>query len=46
MGELFFVPADRVIPVDLPAAEVMKFIVAGGLAKMTPPDEEEINEKS
>ncbi|MGB9746836.1 MAG: DUF502 domain-containing protein [Bacteroidales bacterium] len=46
MGELFFVPADRVIPVDLPAAEVMKFIVAGGLAKMTPPDEKEINEKS
>lgn len=46
MGELFLVPADKVIAVDLPAAEVMKFIVAGGLAKMTPAGEEEKKDDS
>ena len=31
-GELFIVPTDQVKPVDLPPAEVMKFIVSGGVA--------------
>ncbi len=29
-GEMFIVPAEFVTPLDLPAAEVMKFIVSGG----------------
>ena len=46
MGELFLVPVEKILPVDLPAAEVMKFIVAGGLAKMTPSGEEETKNKN
>jgi len=33
-GELFIVPADQVTPLDLPAAEVMKFIVSGGVLEL------------
>jgi uncharacterized membrane protein len=33
-GELFIVPADQVTPVDLPAGEMMKFIVSGGVTKV------------
>ena len=32
-GELFIVPKELVRPVDIPAAEAMKFIVSGGVAK-------------
>ena len=31
-GELFIVPIKNVTPIDLPSAEVMKFIVSGGVA--------------
>ncbi len=30
-GELFIVPADQVTPLDLPPADVMKFIISGGV---------------
>jgi uncharacterized membrane protein len=33
-GELFIVPAENVKPLDLPSAEVMKFIVSGGVANL------------
>jgi uncharacterized membrane protein len=33
-GELFIVPAENVRPVDLPSAEVMKFIVSGGVTHL------------
>ncbi len=33
-GELFIVPAEHVTPVDLPPAEVMKFIVTGGVTRV------------
>lgn len=46
MGELLLVPADKILPIDLPAADVMKFIVAGGLAKINPLDEKESGEKN
>lgn len=32
-GELYLVPKDRVFPVDLPPAEVMKFVVSGGVTR-------------
>ena len=31
-GEMFLVPSNQVQPVDIPAAEVMKFVVSGGVA--------------
>lgn len=31
-GEMFIVPKDQVTPIDIPAAEVMKFAVSGGVA--------------
>jgi len=31
-GELFMVPVANISPIDIPAAEVMKFIVSGGVA--------------
>jgi len=34
MGELIIVPAEWVTPIDLHAAEVMKFIVSGGVSKL------------
>jgi len=33
-GELFLVPAGEVTPLDLPPAEVMKFIVSGGVTQI------------
>ena len=33
-GELFIVPAEQVSPLDIPAAEVMKFIVSGGVIQI------------
>jgi uncharacterized membrane protein len=33
-GELFIVPAEHVTPLDLPPAEVMKFIVTGGVTRV------------
>ncbi len=33
-GELFLVPAEEVHPLDLPSAEVMKFIVSGGVTSI------------
>ena len=32
-GEMFIVPAELVRPLDMPAAEAMKFIVSGGVVK-------------
>jgi len=32
-GELFIVPRELVRPLNIPAAEAMKFIVSGGVAK-------------
>ncbi|HEY4786510.1 MAG TPA: DUF502 domain-containing protein [Bacteroidales bacterium] len=34
MGELFIVPAEYVKPVDIPAGEMMKFIVSGGVTRV------------
>jgi uncharacterized membrane protein len=34
MGELFIVNVKDITPLDLPSADVMKFIVAGGLARV------------
>jgi uncharacterized membrane protein len=31
-GEMFIVPVEQVIPIDIPPAEVMKFIVSAGVA--------------
>jgi uncharacterized membrane protein len=31
-GEMFIVPSNQVTPVDIPAADVMKFAVSGGVA--------------
>ena len=36
-GELFIVPADQVTPLDLPASDVMKFIVSGGVLELEVP---------
>jgi uncharacterized membrane protein len=33
-GELFIVPSEFVTPLDLPSAEVMKFIVSGGVTSI------------
>jgi uncharacterized membrane protein len=33
-GEMFIVPSDQVTPVDIPAAEVMKFIVSAGIIQI------------
>ncbi len=33
-GELFIVPKEDVSPVDWPAAEVMKFVISGGIARI------------
>jgi uncharacterized membrane protein len=33
-GELFIVPSDQVIPLDISPAEAMKFIVSGGVSKL------------
>jgi len=32
-GNLFVVPAENVVPINAPAAEVMKFIVSGGVTR-------------
>jgi uncharacterized membrane protein len=34
MGELFIVSAENVKPVDIPAGEMMKFIVSGGVTRV------------
>ncbi len=34
LGELFVVPADKVQPIDANSADVMKFIVSGGVTKV------------
>ena len=39
-GELFMVPVENITPIDIPAAEVMKFIVSGGVAGWDNKDEE------
>jgi hypothetical protein len=31
-GETYLVSKDAITPIDLPASEVMKFLVAGGVA--------------
>lgn len=33
LGELYIVPVERVKPMDVKAAEVMKFIISGGVSK-------------
>lgn len=33
-GEMFIVPKDQVVPIPLPAGDVMKFIVSGGVAEL------------
>lgn len=33
-GEMFIVPVEQVKPLNIPAAEVMKFIVSGGVTKV------------
>ena len=33
-GELFIVPNEHITPLDIPAAEAMKFIVSGGITKV------------
>ena len=33
-GNLFFVPSDRVTPVDMPASEAMKFIISAGITNV------------
>jgi len=33
-GEMFIVPASQVTPVDIPAAEIMKFIVSAGVIQI------------
>lgn len=33
-GELFIVPSSQVVPLDIPAGVLMKFIVSGGVTKM------------
>jgi uncharacterized membrane protein len=33
-GEMFIVPREYIIPLDIPAAEAMKFIVSGGVTKV------------
>ena len=38
-GELFFVPSEQVIPLDIPSGEAMKFIVSGGIIGINNPDE-------
>jgi len=37
-GELYLVPIDRIEKIDLPPAEVMKFIVSAGVTKVEPMD--------
>jgi uncharacterized membrane protein len=32
-GELYLVPKDRITELDLPPAEVMKFVVSGGVTR-------------
>ena len=34
LGELYIVPAERVTPLDVNSADVMKFIVSGGVTKI------------
>ena len=33
-GEMFIVPVEHVTPLDIPAAEAMKFIVSGGVTEV------------
>ncbi len=33
-GEMFIVPTEHITPLDIPAAEAMKFIVSGGVTKV------------
>lgn len=40
-GNLFIVPAENVIPLEKKSAELMKFIVSGGVADIDLPDEEQ-----
>ncbi|PLX20485.1 MAG: hypothetical protein C0599_08965 [Salinivirgaceae bacterium] len=40
LGELYIVPADRVTPMDAKAAEMMKFIISGGVSKAIISNEE------
>jgi uncharacterized membrane protein len=41
-GKVILVPRDRVIPIDAPPGEVMKFILSGGI---TEPDNENLHKK-
>jgi uncharacterized membrane protein len=40
-GETYLVAADAIIPIDAPASEVMKFIVAGGVADINTNEKED-----
>jgi len=33
-GEMYIVPVEHITPLDIPAAEAMKFIVSGGVTKV------------
>ena len=33
-GELFIVPVDHIIPLDIPPSDAMKFVVSGGVTKV------------
>ena len=37
-GELYLVPKDRIEEIDLPPAEVMKFVVSGGITRFEKPE--------
>ena len=37
-GELYLIPEERIEPVNLSPAEVMKFIVSGGVTRFEAPD--------
>lgn len=41
LGELFIVPVERVKPLDAKAAEIMKFIISGGVSKANISEEKE-----
>jgi len=39
-GETYLVAKEAVIPINVPAPEVMKFLVAGGVAEINGDDDE------
>jgi uncharacterized membrane protein len=42
LGELYIVPAERVKPMDAKSAEMMKFIISGGVSKAIMMDEDHV----